>query len=211
MATKKLSPKTKAALNQVVAKENRRVVRDNKAFEKLSPAEKRVAIARDVLAQISLKRLIPTNGRWLSGKDDNDLFSAKDEKKDLELQEILGKKRECKGCALGGMFMCAVELADKLKVSDLSSDTREENSMQQEDVFAYMKKFFTLDQLNKIESAFEQGDGATEDSDGAHWLSSEGDASERMRLIMENIIVNKGKFNLDKEPERAWVTPGFIG
>jgi len=209
--SKKLSKKSVAELEKAIAKKNRRIDRDNKAFEKMSPSEKRVQIARDVLAQLNAKRLIATPGVWLAGKHEDDLFSREDVKKDPELQKILKSQKECTGCALGGMFMCAVERANELKLSDLDDDTRNMRQLQDASVFEYMEQFFSREQLDEIESAFEQGEGFASNEDAADWLEEVDDAEERMRLIMENIVVNKGKFKLDKPPVRRWVTPGYKG
>lgn len=208
---KKLSKKTVTVLKKVVAKENRRVERANKAFEKMTPSQKRVQIARDVLAQLASKRLVATPGTWLSGKNESDLLKSTDFEKDTELQKVIGKTKQCTGCALGGMFMCAVERANKLKVGELSDDAQQSGNIEYDDVFKYMERFFSIDQLHDIESAFERGEGATSSEEGSEWLKEEEDASERMRLIMENIVVNKGRFDVYQEPDRHWTTPGFKG
>ena len=205
---KKLSKKS-VALQKSLAKENRRITKANKDFDKMSAAEKRVQIARDVLAQLASKRLIATTGTWLAGSDEGDLFSRKDVDKNPELQKVLSSTKKCAGCALGGMFMCAVERADNLKLGDLSDDSQSQKQLQTDDVFAYMEQFFSLEQLHQIEAAFEQGDGHASDEDAADWLSEVDEASERMRLIMENIVVNKGKFLLEHRPVQEWVTPGY--
>lgn len=221
---------------------NRRVARKNAAFAKLSPPEKRVEIARDVLAQLASRRLIPATGFWLGigGTlydnahllDGDDLSSLKN----VELQTVLGKMETCTGCALGGIFMCAVEKADKLKVKDLvdfDNCNDEEYSanldLQTEDVTNYLKKFFSYHQLQMIECAFEMGDGAwkeTEFEEGdemrykmelaAEFANNDelqDEPGERMRLIMENVVVNGGVFMPRKlpVPRTFWSTPDFKG
>lgn len=198
-------------IKSAVAAENRRISKANKEFDKMTPAEKRVQIARDVLAQLASKRLVAASGLWLSGKGAEPLFSNTQLDKNDELQAVLSKKKQCTGCALGGMFMCAVERADKLKLKDLSEDSQEARHIENEDVFEYMGKYFSRDQLNAIEAAFEQGQGASDDYKAGMWLEDIDDASLRMRLIMENIVANKGKFVLSKRPQQVYVTPGFNG
>lgn len=217
MASRKLSGKKVVNLKRAVANANRRTARANKKFESLTPSEKRVQIARDVLAQLATKRLIATPGVWLAGKhEDDELFSGKDVEKNPELQSILNKSKQCTGCALGGMFMCAVERADKLKLTDLSDGAKESGVPDMPDVFKYMRRFFSNEQLEQIETAFEQGDGACSadddyDNEYSGWLPESCSPSERMRLIMENIVVNKGRFVVGKKPEMTWTTPGFTG
>lgn len=220
---KKLSKKS---VKQLVQNHNRRVARNNKVFEKLSPADKRVAIARDVLAQIAAKKLVPTAGAWLTGKDDTPLFNEKDLKKDPELQSILAKTEQCEGCALGGLFMCAVKRADQLKLSELDGVksfkkekaeyedvdmTIDHSVINTDDAFRYLKRFFSDVQLNEIESAFEKGKGAVMNFVVARFAEEVNDPADRMRLIMENIITHKGKFVYQDEPFMKWVTPGFVG
>jgi len=225
-AVKKISKKV---AKKLVINHNKQVARDNKVFMALKPAEKRVAIARDVLAQIRLKRLIPTTGVWLAGKDESPLFTKADIKRNPELQSLLATKKECTGCALGGMFMCAVEVADKLKLNELEKvkeyqrDLSEESpaykkyvelesgTVATDDAFKYLRNFFSQEQLDDIECAFEQGGGHSTYSDAADFAPEEENPSERMRLIMENIIVNKGNFVYTKQPEQRYVTPGFVG
>ena len=217
-------------LKKVVRSANRRTNAANEAFNKLPPSVKRVQIARDVLAQLDSKRLIAASGFWLTGANSGKLFDKADIIVDAELQDVLSQTKKCEGCALGGMFMCAVERANKLKVGSL--DNEEGNGQLSEtDTFDYLKKFFSLEQLNLIEFTFEKGRGA------AHGVPSDqqelaltffgddvydtdyvddGNDDEvgptpeiRMRLIMENIIANKGRFVVTRKPVLTWTTPGF--
>jgi hypothetical protein len=82
-----------------------------------------------------------------------------------------------------------------------------------EDVFGYLSRFCTIGQLNKIEAAFEQGEGACEDEGAKRFAPGLEDPELRMRLIMENIIANEGTFKPEKQPQvtTTWTTPGFVG
>lgn len=210
--TKKLSKKElKEQLAKSVKTHNRKVAADNAAFEKLKPAEKRVAIARDVLKHVASRKIIPTHGIWVDTVGSAYLAGSKEIEKDPEVQALFTSMKSCNACALGGMFMCAVEKADKLKSSDLQSvkDGRDVADIEQEDVFAYMKKFFSVDQLVKIEAAFEQNGGACNDIAAYDFAPDVEDAPERMRLVMENIIANNGTFKPNRVPVMTWMTPGF--
>lgn len=234
--TRKVSSTAKKAIKKLVAKQNRQVAKVNKTFEALSPADKRVYIARDVLEQIRLKKLIPTTGTWLTGVGDEPLVSEKDIKKDPELQEILAKTKQCEGCALGGIFMCTINAADKLKVSDLNGvqEFQEERKKDEgleacyrtpfnafehgqvfyKDAFKYLKRFFTTNQLAKIENAFERGNGACRnegDYESRNFALDVDDPTDRMTLIMQNIVVNKGTFKPSQKPVQVWATSGFVG
>jgi hypothetical protein len=215
MATKAQKEKAK----KVVAARNRQIAKDNAAFEKMTPSEKRVTIARDVIAQLAVGRLVATTGLWLASPNGM-LFDDSDAEKDLELQAVLKKTKTCEGCAMGGLFMCAVERANKLKVSELVNvDTDEDGEsfvtdgeVQGDDAFSYLKRFFSKGQLEMIETAFEQGGGATSAGfESESFAENVEDPGERMRLIMENIVVNKGKFVPHKTPVMIWSTPGYKG
>ena len=213
----------KKSVKKIVSQHNRRVTRENKAFQALSPAEKRVYIARDVLAQIALKKLVPSIGMWLTS--DKPLYTEKDVAKDVELQDILKRTKQCEGCAIGGMFMCAVQTANQLKLSNLEGvkifkEDQEDSpfyahldtDIEYEDAFKYLSKFFSHDQLEMIETAFEKDAGACHaGDDSATFVTEINDPSVRMELIMQNIIVNKGTFKPEKKPTQVWVIPGFVG
>lgn len=194
---------------------NRRIARANKTFEKLTPAQKRVQIARDVLAQLKSKRLIAANGIWLDSTPfgAGTLFTASQLKKNLELQEVLKKRKQCSGCAMGGLFMCAVERANKLKLKDImDSDNDDEYAISGTNTFNYLSKFFEGEQLAEIETAFERGQGAHRgSSDAISFAQEEEDPGERMRLIMENIIINDGEFLPDQDLKIKYITIGFEG
>jgi hypothetical protein len=219
---------SKKSAKKMVEQHNRQVARANKAFEALSPAEKRISIARDVIAQLATKRLVATSGLWLAGKDESNLFNENQVEKNLELQEVLAKTKECTGCALGGMFMCAVKQADKLKLDELEcvkefkieqkrkpecAELGRDGLIEMVDAFRYLRRFFSKSQLEMIETAFEQNAGAchAEGTGAGDFAVNVKEPSDRMRLIMENVIVNKGRFVPSKEPIQAWVTPGFVG
>lgn len=245
---------TKEALKKSVAAANRRVAKENKAFEKMTPSQKRMQIANDVLEQLRIKRLKAKTGVWLNTEK---FLTKKEVEKNVELQDLLKKQKSCDACAIGGMFMCAVELADKLKTSELLCGFKSGKDLPKEyktlnghaedsndvevpdpgiemfDAFSYLEKFFSKDQLRLIELAFEAGNGGVDpdsddDFDAAEYFKYEdfrsdeygeevretyslGDPSLRMRLLMENILANKGKFVPSKKPtfQMVWSTPGF--
>lgn len=85
------------------------------------------------------------------------------------------------------------------------------------DTYKYLEDFFSTEQLEEIESAFERSNMCNI-NDGilaSNFVFNITEASERMRLIMENIIANKGTFKPSRLPSykgiNKWVTPGFTG
>lgn len=183
-----------------------------KPFEKQTKAEKRVTIARDVLSQLDV-RLIATEGVWVGSKDSRRLPIGKDI--NAEVCSLTRKQKKCEVCGIGALFVASVERADKLKVSALE-DLRglematpgDFTGISESDCFDYLKRFFDDDQLDAIESAFERGEGTTH-HDSRDFAAAVDNAADRMRLIMENIVANKGRFKWHRSPVATWSTPGF--
>lgn len=168
-------------------------------FDKQTKSQKRVTIAKDVLAQLARKRFLATQGTYLSRRIDAVNLDA-------EVCSITSKHKSCEVCALGGMFVAAVEKADKLKVFELSEVYGGEATLQQEDCRDYLARFFDEEQLMSIESAFEEDDFG--DADAAGFTDCE-DPPTRMRLIMENIVANRGRFKPSRKPIVTYTTPGY--
>ncbi len=256
MATKpKKSPKEiKEDLKKAVAQYNRKVARDNKAFDALSPAEKRVFIARDVLAQLAAKKIVAETGTWVSAANSEQaVISEQAMAKDKELKEVFDSMKSCNACALGGLFVCAVKINDRLKISEMehvktgrSSDDEDGvdiprndstfRAIYLNDIEKYLGRFFSKNQLKLIELAFEAGDGGydadnDDDEEAVSFFSDLEDSLEedtiessygytvsvsphnRMVLIMQNIVANKGKFVPYKRPVAtlSFSMPGFEG
>jgi hypothetical protein len=163
-----------------------------KPFDKLTPAQKRVRIARDVLAQLASGKFIATQGLYVNGPE------IEGAKAKASLQTLFKKQKSCEVCALGSMFVALSE--DEKTACTFWGFGRD-------DCTDYLGKFFDQEQLDKIEDAFEEGDVS------GMPFASEAEAEDRMRLIMENIVVNGGKFDPSKQPEETvlFVTPGFKG
>jgi hypothetical protein len=166
------------------------------------PEKQRVIVAEDVLAAIRAKHLTPTNGQWAP-----DGIPDLAEDNNIQMSEIL-PLMECEACALGSIFVCAVERFNKVK-------TIYDPALH--DMLPMLKKIFSLDQLMLIELAFEQGGGHyTEYDFGAlpeyrdesqipKRMALQGreavvfghrfdDPTKRLQAIMRNIIQNEGTF-----------------
>lgn len=184
-----------------------------KPFEKLTPAQKRVQIARDVLAQLAAKRFKASPGTWV-GKDGGKFITEGSAVE--QVCDLTKKIKKCEVCGLGSLFVAAVERANDLKTDQLESKEYfsgegEKRVIGEEDVFDYLGRFFDGDQLDAIEAAFEMGDGAR-DNVRAEKFCPDPNPTVRMTLIMENIIANRGNFDYDRKPRSiGYVTPGFKG
>lgn len=183
----------------------------NKAFAKLTPAEKRVAIARDVIEQTVLGKFQAKQGTYAIT---NNPLSHTDLNNDASL--MYTRAERCTVCGIGGLFISAVCKADKLPVSELAKDIYETGDyleVQGGSAHAYLQQFFDGDTLNNIEGAFEQRNDFGGDWGCAEFAMDVEDDNDRLRLIMENIIVNNGEFDFNTLPKEktVWYTEGFTG
>ncbi len=202
--TKKTAKKT---TKQTKAVRERAIKRANAAFAKMTPAQKRVQIARDVIAQLDENKLIAQFGTWVAPTDDGGAFEFSGE--DQQVRDALSGG-PCHACALGSLFVCAVTRADKLRAGELHDGNEKRGYIGKLDVFEYLGRFFDQDQLDMIETVFEGGGGSTwhsaeaanwAPSEAANWAPSEEEPSDLMRLIMLNVIKNRGQFSLSTAAE----------
>jgi hypothetical protein len=200
--TGKAMTKMKDAVNRL----NRRITRGNAAFEKMSKAEKRVQLAKDVISQIEVGRLKPTSGTWL------DIKAPKSVKAQTELQEVLKDIKKCEGCAVGALLLCAIDRKDDLKISQLNTYYRDATFKKgdailidgEEDALKYLERFFSTKQVMMIEAAFEQGSSFNNGPDDVYFVPEVENARDRMTLIMQNIIENNGTFKPPKLTKQDW-------
>jgi hypothetical protein len=183
----------------------------NTNFRKMPQWRKRVAIARDVLAQLG-KRLYAEQGSYLSAPTLQDLPPS------AQLQPHFAKMESCTVCALGAMFVCVVDKVNAITAEDAFMAGGRIGGKINRD---YLNRYFSSDQLARIETAFEKHtfNAAREVlssdaiAEAIAFAPDVRDASTRLRLIMENIVANKGIFVPSKQPRTVvtYVTPGFKG
>lgn len=203
-----------------------KIRKTNAEFEASCPSQKRVLLAKDVLAALRARRFDVETGRYTNTfgahedeklKDANvkaasaaqTLYYERHEQEDAEGLPSEGPKvvvplvmslfaEECQVCAKGALFVAKL---DRLGGVDLGEYTAKAYGGDPSD---YLLEYFSQYQLDLIECAFEQDAGymcvATDDageeeaevaSDFAEGIS---DPSERLRLIMENIVAHNGTF-----------------
>lgn len=190
-------PRGEIALNRQEQDFAFRLATSNKKFDKASDANKRVLIAKDVLKWLSIGKIQAEPGTYI-GLPYAD--ASRDGYKKVSSDERVNGD-ECRACALGAVFACAVERAGGIR------DFWEQPSvvMRQK-----LGAYFTLWQLQLIETAFEASHGfavipygLSEEEEDAHYVARDKavefgrairDPQERMRAIMENIVANKGTF-----------------
>ena len=181
---------------------NKEIKGFNEYFNSLTPAKKRVAIAKDVIANINAKKYVACMGSYVNIYNTN-LDSQ-------SLQKVLPQVT-CSVCALGAMFVSDVKFNNNFNVGD-STTSKIDNQL---------SKYFSKGQLALIEIAFERFDTIYDDDEEELRIENgyyshislkklkitEDDVSSAIKFynkfdtseetliaIMENIIKNKGKF-----------------
>ena len=183
----------------------RKRIRDReRRFKQATPAGKRVMIARDVIKQLDSKRLIARGGCWVSyrGKP----YTLDDESGEKDFREVLLSVPQCSACALGSLLVCTVERANKAKMNDFMQDGSFDPGFS--NIAQYLEPYFSIEQLNMIENAFERrcthwswevSDEKLEASvrfgtDVTYGVKTDDQDATVLHAIMSNIVRNKGEF-----------------
>lgn len=188
---------------------NEKIKARNIAFEKMSPAQKRVAIAEDVIASLRAKKYTADSGTYCDIYIKEDIESAPVKRgAKVELQEILlsDKIEACNVCAIGSMFASRVAVGDSFKVNAAnckSGGYLDLNNSSQ--LIKTLDGIFTTEELRYIEYAFEGQDikhKFNKKPEEFHakvdkfYYKYEDDDNKRLTVIMKNIIKNEGTFKL---------------
>jgi hypothetical protein len=189
----KLKPKKKVnPLNKQLAAEKKiaaEIAKREAAFKKASAPQKRVLIAKDVIAQIKAGRIKPVSGDFVhitsvapaithaySQSQTNFpaecsinheaaiIYSADkaDARETLLKQDI----KQCSCCALGGLFLSCTLFNNNTTVSQLASafeviaDVLDDHDGPEPIISNGLDKFFSVAQLRLIEQTFEGDKGA---------------------------------------------------
>lgn len=171
-------------LNELLAERTRI---KNEQFAAMTPAEKRVALAQDVIMQLNAELIIAEQGTYLSLHEENSL--------------------KCDACALGSLFICSVTKPELALDIDVVVDMSDRESMQD-----HLGGIFDPAQLDMIETAFEMDSymkypkGLDVDDESAvtafndlinktiEFGRKHDDDKARLIAIMENVVANKGTF-----------------
>ncbi len=217
---------------KAVRSRNRFTAKQNAAFAAMTPKQKRIRIARDVLEQLASRRILATTSTWVAGfRRTSDSLPLTSRDMDRELSEILAEMTSCRACGIGSLFMCAVERADKISASKCFYQSTDEWGhptgfglrVSERDIFPYLAEFFHKTDLEMIESAFEKRAGryglawGTEENisispvevlDQASNMYNHLESEMTMQRIMENIIRNQGRFNIKDKKDAVHFTEG---
>lgn len=140
----------------------------------MTPAQKRVAIAKDVIAQLEAGKFVATKGRFIL--PENNLSDSDNGK---PLQPLIRKMGVCEVCAAGASVLSAVRLfnahcVDSWKGVRYSRDV--------------MRNWFSDNQATLIEGTFEGWDNSM------FYLNHIPDGNDRLIAIMKNVVRNRGTF-----------------
>lgn len=146
----------------------------NAEFDSLSLMEKRVALAKDVLAQLELKKFSACSGTYILVQDQNT------------------ENEVCNVCALGSLVMSLVD-----------GEAVDENGYEAVGCAAILDQndLWTWRESDMIEAAFEGWqldyyNPETGDLEKQYVFSRHSQKSTtRLRVLMENIVRNSGNFN----------------
>jgi hypothetical protein len=134
------------------------IAKRNAAFAKLSPEQKRVTVAKDVIAALNAKQIKAQANYYLKvystklgpKKHTAAWYAEMEKQQEADAQtELLAGKLQCSACAIGAVFTCAVERVNNLKVEDLKSARKSFMS-------SYLEGLFSREQLDLMEVAFER-------------------------------------------------------
>lgn len=172
---------------------------DKIKFKRMTPAQKRVAIAADVLSRLEVAMLIPHSGDLFGG----DLFRRVNSDDGDDSGQALINSIQCEACAKGALVCSWVGNFNKATVGDLECY---DFDLEIESYPEELLKLFGRDQLDLIEAHFE-GTVFEYSSDATATRVLEIDAADRvgdycfesayegkLKKIMKNIIKNEGTF-----------------
>ena len=173
-------------------------------FSKLSKAEQRVKVAKDVLVQLKNKKYIANMGAYIDGMDlENSGLKNGD-----NIKSNFHKIKSCKCCALGSCILSITKFKNTLIIGDVNS-----GKYPFYDNTKKLFKMFSPKQLLLIENSFEgkpegqntsrigytvfMADTTFEEKEKCRsFYLQYPDTELRLIAIMKNIIANKGLFIL---------------
>ncbi len=164
---------------------NKEILKNNSSFQQMSKMEKRVALAKDVIASIKSKKYKVKTGYYLQ------LFNTKGggikrlSKENYEKEEI-----QCEVCAIGSLFVSNFKQNSSLKIT--SNDDKMINSLKgiySENELRLLEYFFEAEDVYDIFDENVTIHGKVYDF-YREYMNSE----SRLLAMMENIISNEGNF-----------------
>lgn len=205
---KKVAKKRKIEAPKKVSTFEKRIKESNIVFNKLSKAEKRVAIAKDVLKQLDEGVFVAERGIYsrIVDIEQNALYTQdclidplKDLKTSIENKEVI-----CNVCAKGAVFSSLVHFKNEVSIKDGDGITSYEVKKKAKGIFPEkmldrMETLFEAMNYDEYEYEMEAGEAGLTyypDKKVKAFAKKYDSADGRMIAIMKNIIRNKGEFTL---------------
>jgi hypothetical protein len=148
-----------------------------KKFADMTRAERRVAIAKDVIEWVTAEKLDVLRGCYFGGQRPDWL----PERSSREFPKSVAQRivNDCFVCALGSLFLVKVMNHGHV-TSDVVTFNRGEPELSRLSIYEALEDCFSRWQLVDIEDAFEDGD------------EEDGDEEDRLLEIMQSIVDHKG-------------------
>jgi hypothetical protein len=196
-----------ATVKEHIRRENKRTSDRNRRFKKMTKAQQRVAIARDVLKLLTENKIAAIRGEYFELSDNGyDLNAAVADIElefvppnvtncfqhaDITLKELIHVPSvTCNVCAIGAVFTAAVArrgingdetVCTVSKNVGGGGELTTTETIERRTMVRVMRPYFTPRQLSVLEDFFEGSDYDIDDSDDA------------LRMAMKHIIKTKGK------------------
>lgn len=172
---------------------NTQIKKWNETFKKASKPEKKILIAKDVLANIKSKKYNSEKGNYITHMNGD--YNGYD-----DVQKNLDKLESCNCCALGACLISSTKYQNKLTFNDLYCARSNNNN-----VWGQLKTIFTPKEMAIMEYCFEGNEGSKVAEDSFYYYLDEkttqkcdsffyqyNSSNERLTAICNNIIKNKG-------------------
>ena len=178
----------------------------NRRFRKLAPSQQRLKVIKDVITYLEEGKITARRGRYLVLRGYKKVINDSD-----QLHELV-EQAKCDACGIGSIFIAAVMLNNKLKISDLNgsygssaADGIKTEGVEDWAMRSYLATWFDGEQMNLIESAFEEDNAyaaGTASQAAAEFGMSYNSDHERLLAICKNILANNGRFVPEAELEQ---------
>ena len=133
----------------------KKIEKKNEEFTHLSPKEKMVMIAKDVLEQLETKRLKALSNHYLGIPQASRKKVGKGIASNTQLRDLYAKMPTCYACAIGACFVSGIKIFDSFTYADSGYVLDPHNIVMRD----YLRRFLTLQELADIETIFEKDSG----------------------------------------------------
>lgn len=143
-----LAKRSKTSIQEKIAlleKEKLEIEKKNDLFNKMTPAQKRVAIAQDVREQIKKEKYIPTSGVYVELNEFSVPEGQEDSLAEKQLCEIINGLPNCDVCARGAMFVSGLRVFNSLRMKDVRKH---------EDILLHGDTLLDSDMISPYENLF---------------------------------------------------------